>query len=84
MVEEKNLLANPPQIPHTALRSIVNILAVRECSGQTFQHTLALIQHLSFLLDAREIIANELRLKAHDFGQNLSSDLDFLIVRCSP
>ncbi|KAI5123932.1 hypothetical protein M0805_006347 [Coniferiporia weirii] len=78
-VEEKILLANPPQIPHPALRSIVNILTVGECSGRTFQHTLALIQHLSFLSDARDVIAQELKVKAHDFGQNLSADLDSLI-----
>lgn len=78
-VEEKILLANPPQIPHPALRSIVNILAVGECSGRTFQHTLSLIQHLSYLPDARDIIANELKLRAHDFGQNLSADLDVLV-----
>ncbi|EJD02952.1 uncharacterized protein FOMMEDRAFT_107991 [Fomitiporia mediterranea MF3/22] len=82
-VEEKILLANPPQIPHPALRSIVNILTVGECSGRTFQHTLALIQHLSFLPDARDIIAQELRLKANDFGANLSKDLDELITALS-
>ncbi|KAH8119411.1 hypothetical protein DFH11DRAFT_1782299 [Phellopilus nigrolimitatus] len=78
-VEEKILLANPPQIPHPSLRSIVNILTVGECSGRTFQHTLALIQHLSFLPDARDVIAQELKVKAHEFGQNLSADLDALI-----
>lgn len=79
-VEEKILLANPPQIPHPALRSIVNILTVGECSGRTFQHTLALIQHLSFLPDARDVIAQELKLKAHDLMLNLSTDLDTLIA----
>ncbi|KAL5523755.1 hypothetical protein ACEPAG_7928 [Sanghuangporus baumii] len=78
-VEEKILLANPPQIPHPALRSIVNILTVGECSGRTFQHTLALIQHLSFLPDARDVIAQELKLKAHDLMLSLSADLDVLI-----
>ncbi|THH06601.1 hypothetical protein EW145_g3974 [Phellinidium pouzarii] len=78
-VEEKILLANPPQIPHPALRSIVNILTVGECSGRTFQHTLALIQHFSFLPDARDVVAQELKVKAHDFGQNLSTDLDALV-----
>lgn len=79
-IEEKILFSNPPQIPHPALRSIVNILTVGECSGRTFQHTLALIQHLSFLPDARDVIAQELRLRAHEFGQSLSSDLDTLIA----
>lgn len=79
-MEEKLLLANPPQIPHPALRSIVNILTIGECSGRTFQHTLALIQHLSFLADARGTVAQELKVKAHDFGSNLQADLDELIT----
>ncbi len=33
-VEEKILLANPPQIPHHALRLIVNILTVGDCSSK--------------------------------------------------
>ena len=54
-------------------------MTVGECSGRTFQHTLALIQHLSFLPDARDVIAQELRTRAHEFGQSLSLDLDSLI-----
>ncbi|GLB37041.1 putative protein with domain of Unknown Function (DUF913) [Lyophyllum shimeji] len=79
-VEEKILLANPPQIPHAVLRLIVNILTVGECSGRTFQHSLALIQHLSYIPDARDVIAQELRAKAQEAGQHLSSDLDELAV----
>jgi E3 ubiquitin-protein ligase HUWE1 len=58
----------------------VNILTVGECSGRTFQQSLALIQHLSFVPDARDIIAQELKLKAQEFGQSLSFDLDELVV----
>jgi E3 ubiquitin-protein ligase HUWE1 len=76
--EEKCLLANPPQIPHTSLRYIVNILTTGECSGRTFQQSLALIQHLSYIPDARDVIAFELKSKAQEFGQTLLSDLDQL------
>ncbi|RDB16805.1 E3 ubiquitin-protein ligase TOM1-like [Hypsizygus marmoreus] len=79
-VEEKILLANPPQIPHAVLRFIVNILTVGECSGRTFQQSLALIQHLSYLPDARDVIAQELKAKAQEAGQILSSDLDELAI----
>ena len=79
-MEEKLFLANPPQIPHPALRLIVNILTIGECSGRTFQHTLALIQHLSYLPDARDVIAQELKSKAQEFGQNLYADLEALIL----
>lgn len=78
-VEEKILLSNPPQIPHPALRLIVNILTVGECSSRTFQRTLALIQHLAYLPDAREVVAQELKVRAQEFGQNLLVDLDALI-----
>src|SRR5882762_3987919 len=77
-MEEKILLANPPQIPHAVLRLIVNILTVGECSGRTFQQSLALIQHLSYIPDARDVIAQELKAKAQEFGQGLYADLDEL------
>ncbi|KAF5386145.1 hypothetical protein D9615_002574 [Tricholomella constricta] len=79
-VEEKILLANPPQIPHVVLRFIVNILTVGECSGRTFQQSLALIQHLSYIPEARDVIAQELKAKAQEAGQGLSSDLDELAL----
>ncbi|TFK54241.1 hypothetical protein OE88DRAFT_1786570 [Heliocybe sulcata] len=76
--EEKMLLANPPQIPHAVLRLVVNILTTGECSGRTFQQSLALIQHLSSIPDAREVIAQELRSRAQELGQSLYADLDAL------
>ncbi|KAH9839447.1 uncharacterized protein C8Q71DRAFT_905985 [Rhodofomes roseus] len=78
--EEKTLLAHPPVVPHTVMRSIVNILTAGECSGRTFSQSLALIQHLSYVPDAREVIANELRSRAQDFGHSLYTALDELAV----
>ena len=60
------------------LKLIVNILTIGDCSGRTFQQSLALIQHLSYIPDARDVIAQELKSKAQDFGQSLYSDLDQL------
>lgn len=80
VIEEKSLLPHPPQVPHPALCLIVNILTVGECSGRTFQQSLALIQHLSNIPDARDVIALELKTKAQDCGQTLYSDLDELAV----
>ncbi|KAH9894888.1 hypothetical protein C8Q73DRAFT_645187 [Cubamyces lactineus] len=77
-VEEKVLLANPPHIPHHVLRLIVNVLTAGECSGRTFAQSLALIQHLSYIPDAREVIASELRARAQEFGQSLHSALEEL------
>ncbi|RDX47077.1 hypothetical protein OH76DRAFT_1406241 [Lentinus brumalis] len=76
--EEKVLLANPPHIPHHVLRLIVNVLTAGECSGRTFTQSLALIQHLSYIPDAREVIASELRTRAQEFGQSLYAALDEL------
>jgi E3 ubiquitin-protein ligase HUWE1 len=58
----------------------VNILTVGECSGRTFQQSLALIQHLSYIPDAREVIAQELRSKTEEFGSVLHTDLDELVI----
>lgn len=77
-VEGKVLLANPPQIPHAVLRLIVNILTIGECSGRTFQQSLTLIQHLSCIPDARDVIAQELKAKAQEFGHTLITDLEEL------
>ncbi|KAJ7218040.1 hypothetical protein GGX14DRAFT_495423 [Mycena pura] len=77
-VEEGVILATHPQIHHPVLRLIVNILTIGECSGRTFQQSLALIQHLSYIPDARDVIALELKSKAQEFGLNLYSDLDEL------
>lgn len=67
------LLLNPPQIPHAVLRLIVNILTVGECSSRTFQQSLNLIQHLSYIPDTRDVIAQELKAKAQEFGHMLFS-----------
>ncbi|KAF9475538.1 hypothetical protein BDN70DRAFT_996350 [Pholiota conissans] len=80
VVEDKVLLPHPPHIPNATLRLIVNILTIGECSGRTFQQSLALIQHLSNIPDARDVIAHELKAKAQEFGQILFMDLDELAI----
>ncbi|KAF9241543.1 hypothetical protein BU15DRAFT_87134 [Melanogaster broomeanus] len=76
--DDKILLASPPQVPHSVLRLIVNILTIGECSARTFQQSLALIQNLSHIPDARDVIAQELKAKAQDCGQNVLADLNHL------
>ena len=76
--EEKVVLSHPPAIPVNVLRFVVNILTAGECSGRTFSHSLALIQHLAFIPDAREVIAQELSSRAQEFGLSLCSALDEL------
>ncbi|TIC61802.1 hypothetical protein E3Q03_02533 [Wallemia mellicola] len=73
--EEDDGLKVAPQIPTHVLKYVVNILTVGECSSKTFQQTLSLIQNLSFIPDAKDIIAAELRVKAQEFGQQLNGEL---------
>lgn len=42
--------------------------------------SLSLIQHLSYIPDAREVVASELRSRAQEFGQSLYAALDELAV----
>lgn len=85
-VEEKDkevspaeiLLKSPPQIAPSILRLVVNVLDAGECSSKTFQQTLILIQNLSFLPEAREIISDELRSRAQSLSNLLLPDLDEL------
>jgi len=78
--EANTPLNQAPHVPHTALRLIVNILTIGECSSRTFQQSLALIQNLSYIPDARDVIALELKTKAQDCGQILFADLDELAI----
>jgi E3 ubiquitin-protein ligase HUWE1 len=73
------LLEKPPVIPPPTLRLVVNILTAGDCSGRTFQHCLSLIQHLSCIPDAKDVIVNELQAKAHELGLRLYADLQDLI-----
>ncbi|KAK7687106.1 hypothetical protein QCA50_009607 [Cerrena zonata] len=72
------MLQHPPTIPLSTLQLVVNILTTGECSGRAFSHTLALIQHLSYLPEAKDVIAQELRSRAQEFGQSLFDALDEL------
>jgi len=55
-------------------------LTIGECSGRTFQQSLTLIQNLSFVPDAREVIAQELRSKAEESGRALHAELNELAI----
>ncbi|KAJ9092936.1 hypothetical protein QFC21_006648 [Naganishia friedmannii] len=73
-------LITTPDIPLEVLRLVVNILNNGECSSRTFSHTLTLIQHLSFIAEAKRIITEELRDRANSLGTMLTSDLQQLAV----
>ena len=77
---EKRLRADPPNLPVSALASVVNILDAKEVSSKTFQQTLNLIQHLSHLPGARDIISTELSSRAQTLCQGLLPDLKTLLL----
>lgn len=73
-------LTGPPSLPLEVLRLVVNILNNGECSSRTFSHTLTLIQHLSSIAEAKQIITDELRDRAASLGVILTNDLQQLAV----
>ncbi|GHJ84973.1 hypothetical protein NliqN6_1375 [Naganishia liquefaciens] len=73
-------LTTPPTLPLEVLRLVVNILNNGECSSRTFSHTLTLIQHLSSVPEAKQIIIDELRDRAGSLGVILTNDLQQLAV----
>ncbi|KAF9958077.1 hypothetical protein BGZ70_009313 [Mortierella alpina] len=68
----------PPVIPDHCLQLVVRVLTAGECSSRTFQHTLSVIQNLSLLEGAREIITSELVSAARDLGVGILENLESL------
>ncbi|KAG9291851.1 hypothetical protein G9A89_012136 [Geosiphon pyriformis] len=72
------LTLKPPVIPDHCLRLVVNVLTAGECTSNTFKYTLNVIQYLSTLSGAREVITSELVEKAQSLGNDILEDLDEL------
>ncbi|KAG0275588.1 hypothetical protein BGZ95_008615 [Linnemannia exigua] len=68
----------PPVIPDHCLQLVVSVLTAGECSSRTFQFTLSVIQNLSLLTGARDIITTELVNASRDLGADIRTDLDTL------
>ncbi|KAF9277395.1 hypothetical protein BGZ68_009323 [Mortierella alpina] len=68
----------PPVIPDHCLQLVVRVLTAGECSSRTFQYTLSVIQNLSLLEGAREIITSELVSAARDLGVGILENLESL------
>jgi E3 ubiquitin-protein ligase HUWE1 len=73
------ILKNPPLLPASYLRLVVNVLDAGECSSKTFQQTLVLIQNLSYLPEAREVISEELKVRAQSLSNSLLPNLEELL-----
>lgn len=75
---EQILRSRPPQFPEAALRLVVNLLTVGECSSRCFQNTQALIFNLASLTGVRDVIIAELKAKAEELGTRILQELDGL------
>ncbi|KAF9935205.1 hypothetical protein FBU30_006290 [Linnemannia zychae] len=68
----------PPVIPDQYIQLVVRVLTAGECSSRTFQYTLSVIQNLSALEGARDVITAELVRAARELGAGILEDLDTL------
>lgn len=68
----------PPVIPDHYLQLVVRVLTAGECSSKTFQHTLTVIQNLSILEGARDVITAELVNASRELGSEILENLDTL------
>lgn len=64
-----------PEVPEEQLRSVINVLAARECPSKTFGHALEIINHLSVLANAREVFGAELVQRAKLLAEDVLTDL---------
>ncbi|ORY33382.1 hypothetical protein BCR39DRAFT_491673 [Naematelia encephala] len=65
-------------IPDPVLRLTANCLTAGECNSRTFGHTLAVMQNLSRLADARDVILQEIRTRAQSIGLVIKDELGAL------
>ncbi|KAG0319507.1 hypothetical protein BGZ97_002029 [Linnemannia gamsii] len=68
----------PPVIPDHCIQLVIRVLTAGECSSRTFQYTLSVIQNLSVLDGARDVITEELVRAARELGAGILTDLDAL------
>ncbi|KAF9206640.1 hypothetical protein BGZ49_002096 [Haplosporangium sp. Z 27] len=65
----------PPVVPEHCIQLIVRVLTAGECSSRTFQYTLSVIQNLSVLEGARDVITAELVRVARELGADILVNL---------
>ncbi|KAF9909831.1 hypothetical protein EC991_008002 [Linnemannia zychae] len=68
----------PPVIPDHCIQLVIRVLTAGECSSRTFQYTLSVIQNLSVLEGARDVITAELVRAARELGAGILADLGSL------
>ena len=69
----------PLVVPRHNLRLVVNILTPRECSSKTFRETLATMQNLSTIPEAKVVFGAELIRQAQVLGGTILGHLEVLV-----
>lgn len=75
-------MKKPPQIPNIpdrSLKQIINILVADECANKVFQQTIASIQSLSILENAKIVFPRELSKKATCLSSRIVKELNDLV-----
>ncbi|GAA6015032.1 hypothetical protein JCM10207_008710 [Rhodosporidiobolus poonsookiae] len=71
----ESLADSPPRIAPGSLRAVINVLDAGECSSRTFSQTLGLLQNVSHLEGARDVVLDELKNRAEQISNQLVPDL---------
>ena len=77
--QSSGVLSSPPNIPPAVLKLVVNCLTIGECSSRNFSQTLAVMQNLSIIPDAKTTILAELSSRCQSTGQEVMGELHDLI-----
>ncbi|KAJ2487907.1 E3 ubiquitin-protein ligase tom1 [Coemansia sp. RSA 2320] len=72
-------IAQLPGSREHSLRAIVNVLAAGECTSRTFQHTLSLIQNMSYMPGVLSLITDELVRRAADLSDRMCDEINRLL-----
>ncbi|KAG0679085.1 hypothetical protein C6P42_000225 [Pichia californica] len=79
LAKEMKKVPQIPNIPDKSLKQIINILVSDECANKVFQQTIASIQSLSVLENAKNVFPKELSKKATILSAKIAKELRELI-----
>lgn len=67
-----------PLIPPSVLRLVVNGLTIGDCTSRTFSQTISVLQNLSCIPDAKDILVQELCTRSQQLGSVIQDELKTL------
>jgi E3 ubiquitin-protein ligase HUWE1 len=69
----------PPVVPESHLKLVINIFVARECSAKTFRETLSTVKNLSCIPGAKPVFGKELVRRAQELAEVILVDLESLL-----